>query len=257
MDPKLAEIYGTNQPTEADLEKMAAQKLAEGMSEEEGDEELDLNNLSEEQLEALAQEVLATDGEGAVEEGEDDQSQEKLAEADYLGRVMAHAYVQELRKVAEEAPASEAPAAEEKKPGFLRRGVSATGRGLKTVGGHVAAHKKKYIGGAALAALTAARLGGMGGRVKGYAKKPEGYVKGKYESYRAPSRGEVVGEKAKAGSANLSAMDALVLARVNEILEQNGVDPETLNKTASAGDVLASEVEGRAWATLKEMGLAE
>lgn len=93
MDPKLAEMYGTNVLDDTDLEKLAAAELAEGLSD---GGMIDLDNVDPEALEALAQEVLEDDGD-ADDDGTD--GQEKLAEADYLGRVMAHSYVQELRDI--------------------------------------------------------------------------------------------------------------------------------------------------------------
>jgi uncharacterized protein with gpF-like domain len=108
MDPKLAEIYGTGKTAEADIEKLAAAELAEKLS---ASEEIDVNALTDEDVEALATEVLAAEqgGEGAQETaGDDTEAQEKVAEADYLGRVMAHAFVQETKEI-------EKKAAEEKK----------------------------------------------------------------------------------------------------------------------------------------------
>ena len=122
MDPQLAAIYGTD-GGESDVEKLAAAELAEKLAE---DGDADLEGLTAEQAEELAQQVLAagdeseeevaeepteeeeitepTEKTSAAEETEEteetDEAQEKLAEADYLGRVMAHAYTQELRKIA-------------------------------------------------------------------------------------------------------------------------------------------------------------
>ena len=119
MDKTLAEIYGTNQVEEADVEKLAAAELAEQLTET-GDAQID-----EETLEALAQEVLAqedgSEEQAAVEEpgveGEEkvaeadeteeveltEEAQEKIAEADYLGRIMAHSFVQESREIEKQA----------------------------------------------------------------------------------------------------------------------------------------------------------
>lgn len=91
MDAKLAEIYGTNMDSYADLEKLAAAELAEKLAAEEG---IDIDDLDDDTLEYLAQEVL--DSEYSSYE---DDSQEKVAEADYLGRVMAHSYWQELNNI--------------------------------------------------------------------------------------------------------------------------------------------------------------
>ena len=98
MDPTLAEIYGT---LGEEFEKDASAE------DESGDEGMD----DDEYMEYLAQQVLEG-GEEQSEEAPAEEYQEKLAEADYLGRVMAHAYVQELngiQKVAEEQAAAEAP----------------------------------------------------------------------------------------------------------------------------------------------------
>ena len=109
MDAKLAEMYGTNQVDETDVEKLAAAELAEKLA---ADESMNLSEMSEDDIEALAAQVLEGDSSAeeteeeektaSEEEGEEevaDEDQEKLAEADYLGRVMAHSYVQELRNI--------------------------------------------------------------------------------------------------------------------------------------------------------------
>lgn len=109
MNEKLAEFYGTNQPSEADLEKLAAAELAESLQES-GD--VSLEDLDAEQLEALAREVLSDD-ESGDESGEDSGEEyggeegdvEKVAEAefeqaDFMGRVMAHALHNEMQAIA-------------------------------------------------------------------------------------------------------------------------------------------------------------
>lgn len=109
MDPRLAEIYGTNEEV-SDTEKTAAAELAEKLA---GEDETNMDNMSDEEIEALAQEVLSADeqGEGEQEtETETEQDGEKVAadkvaEADFLGRVMAHAYVNELKSIDKEASA--------------------------------------------------------------------------------------------------------------------------------------------------------
>lgn len=165
MDPKLAEIYGTNQASEADIEKLAAAELAEELSE---NDEADIDGMSDEQIEALAEQVLAGEEqeESADEEPTDEESMEKISEADYLGRVMAHSYVQELRTIdaemEKEAAKKKAPA---KAPGKMRAAAGkvmaairanpkksiGAGAGLLAAGGGLAAyrhHKKKKESGA-------------------------------------------------------------------------------------------------------------
>jgi hypothetical protein len=130
MDPKLAALYGTAQVDESDVEKLAAAKLAEDLA---GDEQVEVSEMTDEQVEALAQSLLAEEAEEAkVEEPaektsaaeekveEKDEAQEKLAEADYLGRVMAHAYVQELAKIAAAQEVTEKTAGKGKVQAFLK-----------------------------------------------------------------------------------------------------------------------------------------
>lgn len=115
MDQWLANIYGTGGGE--DLEKTAQAVMLQKLAEEEG---VDISGLDEAQLEALAQEVLGDDGDVVQDGGIDPQQQQqieggqpvvteeqlakeaqaKFEEADFLGRVMAHAYTQELEKIA-------------------------------------------------------------------------------------------------------------------------------------------------------------
>jgi hypothetical protein len=278
MNKHLAAIYGTNQEAEADTEKLAAAELAEKLA---SANEVDVASMTPEQIEALAASILDGAGEEekvaeadeSAEEAQEEQAEEteetqeeeqveeteateteeteeteepaaeeteeestkeasaemleKMAEADYLGRVMAHAFVQESRNI--EKVAEEAPAAEPKK--------SMAGK----VGSHLKNNKKKYVAGAATAALAA---GGVAGRkhvakagkaVGAAAKKGFDAVKGKF------------GKKAS----GLSAVDTLAMARAQEILAENGVELEQ-EKVAgeepetTPHDVLAQTVESRA-----------
>ena len=105
MDEWISQIYGTNGATQSnDIEKTAQAMMLNKLAEEEG---IDLSGLSEEDLNALAQQVIADDADGSVaeptgDEGGEEELQAKFAEADFLGRVMAHAYTQELQKIAQE-----------------------------------------------------------------------------------------------------------------------------------------------------------
>jgi hypothetical protein len=225
MDAKFAEIYGTNQPSEADVEKLAAAELAEKLA---GNEEADIAEMSDEQIESLAAQVLAQQsGQEAEEPAAEDEAQEKVAEADYLGRVMAHAYVNELRnieKTAEEAaPAAEAPAAEAPKSRFQK------------VKEHLGKHKKKYIGGAVAAGTLAA-----GAK---FGPKAVGAMKARFQK-------------------KSSALDALAEQRAMEILEANGIDinslgAETKTSSSNEAEVLAGAVDQRAWEMLQELGFGQ
>jgi len=106
MDQFLAEMYGTKTASAEDFEKQAQ---AEYFSKLAADNGIDLNTLSDEQVTYLWNQTFAKtagdDVDRKVEEAkreveEKRASAEKFAEADFLGRVMAHAYVQELNKIA-------------------------------------------------------------------------------------------------------------------------------------------------------------
>jgi hypothetical protein len=112
MDQWLAQIYGTGGAE--DIEKTAQHHLLQKLAAEEG---IDLSGLSEEDIANLAAEVLGSGEEeetndGAVQSNVDayenaaqdqllaKEAQAKFEEADFLGRVMAHAFTQEMDKIA-------------------------------------------------------------------------------------------------------------------------------------------------------------
>lgn len=108
MDEQLAMIYGTGQEIEeTDLEKTAAAELLVKLAEEQG---VDLNDFSDEEVGEMLNDLYS----GGVEHTAaaaaqpqqpevDQEAQEKFAEADYLGRIMAHSMVQELNSIEKEA----------------------------------------------------------------------------------------------------------------------------------------------------------
>lgn len=149
MDAYLANIYGTGVSSDS-LEKTAQAELLYKLAEEEG---IDLSGLDEDQLSALADQVITDNqdpnaGGGAEDPGVggEEEAQAKFAEADFLGRVMAHSYTQELNKIAAEGGENpfaakgkcedcgkaecECPAAEKTASGPL-------GRAIQNLGGHV------------------------------------------------------------------------------------------------------------------------
>ena len=261
MDPKLAEIYGTNQTTDADIEKLAAAELATQLA---GDEQIaDTEGMTEEDLEAIAQEVLApAETETQVEEprepteqektSAEKEAQEKVAEADYLGRTMAHAYVQELNKIAAEqektAGWGDAP---QKMIGAATKSTRAKAEVGKVIGkaGEIAKNHGKAIAGTAAATGTAGVLAGRA------------------------SKGKDKKSAAEVEQPQLSAVDTLVLARANEILEASGIDPKSLTKIEEPAqqektsadettetvdprrEALANAVEQRAWELLGQYGV--
>lgn len=290
MDPKLAAIYGTNQETDADLEKLAAAELAEGLA---NDDEVDTEGLTEEELEAVAQDVLNASSEEGTEEGGNidgeqektsaaEQAQEKLAEADYLGRVMAHSYHQELQKIA---------AAEQEKTAGMTSGQramqSAKGVGGK-VGGFLSKVKDVATGKEAREGFAAAKKSkSTADAAKNMASKSIMSAKGKERAGAAIGKhmgeadaakkkgmkglGKTValyggGAAAAGGAAAMkkkqsSALDTLVEQRAMEILEASGIDPAQLEevegqeKVSDPREALASAVDERAWALLGQYGV--
>ncbi len=135
MHQLIAEFYGTAQPTQEDQEKVAQMELFAKLAAKEG---IELDKLSEEQIQTLWDNTFGTpENKTAAAHGhkhghkaaaaachghkhghkqasanvneaaqaewaEKRAAAEKIAEADFLGRVMAHAYVNELSKIGEE-----------------------------------------------------------------------------------------------------------------------------------------------------------
>lgn len=188
MDAQLAAIYGTGQPEafdEADLQKTAAAELLVKLAEEQN---IDLNQYSDEEIGELVGELMGKTAqeeaapaappfppkkeekeEEKKEEEKEEEKKEKVAEADFLGRVMAHAYVQELGNIEKEA------GAKSKVLGFLKgqaknvkegvTGWEAAGRGGGKIGLGKLERAKK------LAPAAAAALAAGGGTAAAMKKK--------------------------------------------------------------------------------------
>lgn len=129
MNDWLAQLYGTAPIVETDIDsnmnKTASVALLEKVAEELGADfaGIDIDALSEEDAEELLEELFSQIGdegeggeaeasadggdEGGDEGGDDEEldkeSMAKLAEADFYGRAMAHAYVDELRSLEKQA----------------------------------------------------------------------------------------------------------------------------------------------------------
>jgi hypothetical protein len=161
----LNELYGSEETRQDEEIKQAQVELVEAVAAEAG---VDLNELDDDELAKFAHYVLSDEDEVAYS---DDTQQDKLAEADMVGRQMAHSYMDELnqlngddmsdytqekiasamddvaeawfmQKVAAEGDES-TPKAKPEGPGFFRRGYNAAM-------GHDAAGKgggfKKLVG---------------------------------------------------------------------------------------------------------------
>lgn len=259
MDPKLAAMYGTNVLDESDIEKLAAAEFAEQLA---NDGQIDLDNIDPDQLEALAQDVLG--GEDAEVEGDDAEleDQEKVAEADYLGRVMAHAMTQEMRDIEKTAAHHDdyhGPV--EKNQGPIQKGR------LRRAGEHVAHHARKA--GSNLA-------GGAG--AKGFKERALGKA-----GQRWAVHGTRAGAAATVGAAAFgakkgynklkksSAIDTLAEQRAYEILAENGIEiekvaadekPDLFRRAADATEsggrkVTDNAARGAAWAGKKAWGGAK
>jgi hypothetical protein len=261
MDPKLAEVYKTNQADETDVEALATAALAEKLA---SADEVDVSGLSDDEAEALAAQILEgeapaeepqAEGDEPAAEGEEKTAgeeltpeQEKIAEADYLGRVMAHAYVAERREIEKEASKMDAVregvnnlkgavamtgAAASKKMDAAKAGAKAAkGKVME----HVGKHSKKYMGGAAAAI-------GAGGFAAGR--------KSKKASAEQPAETEE----------RMSALDTLALARAHEILKEHGIDPNAEQETEKKSSIneeqaalLQEKVNERAMAMLADAG---
>lgn len=119
MNEELANYYGTLENLGIDktasdfqLEKMAEAEVLDEMLKAEG---YDIDRVPTEDIvkmahelfgddSALVQQAVALEQEKiAEEEPQEETFQEKVAEADYLGRLMAHAYVNELAEIEKQA----------------------------------------------------------------------------------------------------------------------------------------------------------
>ena len=103
MDEFLAEYYGTNAETSEEEIEAAAQ--LDMLAKEAAEQGIDLSQFSDDEIVAMAQELY-----GASEPSEEEivkqaelEAQQKLAELDFAGRVMAHAMWHELGEIQKEA----------------------------------------------------------------------------------------------------------------------------------------------------------
>lgn len=264
MDEQLAAIYGTgaSDVTEDDMEKAAAAELLVKLAEEEG---VDLNDFSDEEIGEMVNELYGS-GEG------DDEAQEKLAEADFLGRVMAHAYVQEMGEIEKSAAKTFA----ERAGSWTTRqlgGLHEAGEGLRHLikprGGKVA---KGYRADVMADMLEAAK--GKKGRMSALAKAMEASERGigarRLWGGLKRSKGIIGAGAGLAGLAGLagyggykalkkesSALDTLANERAMQMLYDNGwIDDQgnLLHEPAQEKTALDTAVETRALQILEANG---
>jgi hypothetical protein len=242
----LAAMYGTpGGPSEEDKEKVAQADLFVKLAAEQG---IDLNQFSDEQIEELWNATFSKEAsengekppkKEEKEEKEDDEDdeekkaaaaqaefeatqewQEKVAEMDYLGRLMAHAYVNELGEI------GEAMEKEAKMPEALARGLA------KARGGGEAALKAAK-GGAGAVGSHLERLGRKAtyGGLKAKAK-----AKGRVLTTADVLKGTPGGRKAKAIGAGIYGAGAAGAAGAGEAARRS------LKKESSAIDEYAAEL---------------
>jgi hypothetical protein len=246
MNAFLAEHYGTGKTAEVqtaqdDLEKQASVELFCKLASEEG---LDLNSLSDEQVQGLydgwlnkaAEEEKEKDEEkkkvekAEAEHEEKKESAAKFAEADFLGRVMAHAFTDESEKIAWSAKELGTRAVEGAK-GLGKSWLS------HVKGENVEAAKQLHRG-------QLERLYEAGGRhPKGAPAAETGKMLLKERAKRVAAIGAPVAAVGAAGAAGVhhatkkesSALDEFAFSRAAELAASGGFDPaEAQSKIAAA-----------------------
>lgn len=258
MDPYLASVYNTNDT----IEKIANDILLQKAAEEYGVQS-DISQLSPEQLEEIANEQLAiANGEYAGQNQESSQNIVKEAEAnlelaDYMGRVMAHAFHQErgmIEKMAGYEGFMGVPTAVGKAVQHGRAAAGAIGGAARSAGGAVAGAAKR-VGGAVSGAAKSVGSGAMGagkrygellaGGAKGEVGEMAGRRAGNSVTGFKQMRGEALkstGARAATGAAAIgagvgahhmatkeaSAFETLARQQAIALLQQNGLDTQPL-----------------------------
>lgn len=289
MNELLAEMYGTRETIGAvdgsDVEKLAE---AEVLNEVLASEGVDVDDLDGGSILKVAHELFGDDSaliKAAAEEEDDDDdddedddektSQAKLAEADFLGRVMAHSFVNEQSELEKEAKGlSSIGTGIKDLASSAHKGVGRLGGRLgKALGGEK--HFKELASGASKAQKTKMLKQMRSGRGKMSPAEIQSFMKGKgtdAKGFRRAMReagvkkvkgrrslygyGALGGGAALAGGAGYggykamskksSALDELAEQRAYEILSE-----------AQGEEKLASAVEQRAYEMLAEAGYLE
>ena len=232
MDKELAAIYGTGQPEvdESDLEKTAAAELLVKLAEEQG---VDLNDFSDEEVAEMLGDLYEGGVEHTAAAQEAPATQEKYAEADYLGRIMAHSMVQELDSIEKEAGLAQ------KIKSYAARAGEATGAGdiISGLRGRALASKIKGEGAKIMKDMPSS------GRAQELFRKAKHVDAGAQEALSAGGKrfGKRVGIPAAAlatgvgagyATKNASAVETLAEQRAYELASEAGY----IDKEASALD---------------------
>lgn len=284
MNPFLAQMYNTadniatvSGATPEDFHKNAQAELLDTHLQKLG---YDMSTLDANGLSAVATELFGPDNEitkmahqaGAVAAPAPavDSAQEKVAEADTLGRLMAHAYVDELANLEKKALSMGDVASKAKEVGgkvkdvassaggsiasAAREGASRAGEAAGALGSAAKGHKwdpnqtKSKALGAGLATAgvlgTAAAAKGVHGAIK---KRQEGK-----EATASAVVQEIIAKTAAMRQGEVTWDDA-VEKRAMEILHANGIDPST-GESVSDEEKIAAELNQRAVALLQSKG---
>lgn len=228
MNEFLAQAYGTGQPSQQEAEKTAAIAEAQLFCKLAADEGIDLTKLSDEQVQEMWNTYKTAAEEEAKKEKDkeppppkDDKKKEeeekkaaaaaefakvkeaesKLAEADFIGRVMAHAYVDELKKIA----TAVAPDGTDKEASKVTEGLRHAGEGAKEMahraGELLSGSKAKKLKEHAEMAIRGAQRGG------GTKEKWEGLAR-RYAPAAKEEAGKVLRARIGAGAAAAGAAGA-------------------------------------------------
>ena len=269
MNEFLAELYNTRETIGAgagasDVEKLAEAQILDQMFEAEG---IDVNQLPDETIVKVAHELfgansalvkMAAEGDDAHEDEEESESPEeekkehehgeseadesdedKVAQADFLGRVMAHSFVQERDAIEKDAGLAEVGGKVMK---ALRSAGSAAKKAPGMLKGKGEAMAKSYAKGVkGTAAHPGSKLKGIARLAKEHKKTVGGLAGG-----AALAAG---GGAAAAMHKKSSALDTLAEQRALEILAENGIGVQSDEQAK-----LASAVEQRAYEMLVEAG---
>lgn len=208
MDEQLAAIYGNEQEVEQDIEKVVAAELLVKLAEEQG---VDLDQFSDEEVGEMLGDLYANGMEHtAGVEVPAEVSQEKCAEADYLGRIMAHSMTQELREIEKEAASAKK----------VWQGIKSIPKKIKRTGEVLSGSKLKQLEGAGYSPTRGAQ--GMIGKERKAVERARGIAKkiGKGAGGAALVGGSAYagGKMAKEGSA----IDALADQRAFELAKEAG-----------------------------------
>lgn len=252
MEQLMSEYFAkqaSGQVTQEDLEKQAQAELFSKLAAANG---IDLEKLSEAQIAHLWNETFSEKTASEVEEEKKEKAEKekesesdveekakeehekkkeaaaKLAEADYLGRFMAHTMVAELKKLAA-APEGETEK-EAAMPEALRRGLDAVGRGGRRAVSAVSNHMERTGKG-----ITNAVSGGAAGNMhKGMAKAigAAAHVGGAAAVGAAGYGAKKLHDKSKEKKS--SALDQLAAEQAVIKAAEAGFDPEQAGELISA-----------------------